>query len=185
MRSVSLILTLILFFTGCQPEDEGPQDYIEVDGQKYELGTCHVSYFDRLNDAGELNHFYQIQVFGKDWIIHFDSDGNFFSERGEDLFIYFTVESKQAITIENTFYQNAIWSARDTTTVNEYSNITVSNFNKRRLRGHELEIDKPIYLAMENRQLEIKAQGITLYDVSSEGDTIIKTVNIHYRGKYF
>tara|TARA_R110002050_G_scaffold94194_1_gene196189 strand:+ start:39 stop:596 length:558 start_codon:yes stop_codon:yes gene_type:complete len=185
MRSVSLILTLILFFTGCQPEDEGPQDYIEVDGLKYELGTSRVIYYDRINDAGELNHFYQIQVFGIDYIIHYDSNRNFFSDQGEDLYIYFTIESKQAITIENTFYQNAIWSARDTTTVNEYSNITVSNFNERRLRGDEQKIDKPIYLAMENRQLEIKAQGITLYDVSSEGDTIIKTVNIHYRGKYF
>jgi hypothetical protein len=105
MRLAQLIILLILFFTSCKSEEE-PQNYIEVDGRKYELGTSHVSYYDRLNDAGELNHFYQIQVFGKNYKVQFDSDGKFYSENGDDFYVFFSLESKQAVRLEKTFYKN-------------------------------------------------------------------------------
>mgnify|MGYP003649672654 CR=1 FL=1 len=184
MRTVNLIIFLILLFAACRPEDEEPQDYIELDGKKYELGTCHVSYFDRLNDAGELNHFYQIQVFGKNYQVQFDSEGNYYNEKGDDIAISIFVESKQAFSLENTFYQNIVGGGRDTTSLNEYSNLSLYNFEESSLMMDYQKIGPSIYLAMENRQLEILVENIKFYSNYSISDSTARKVNIRYHGRY-
>jgi len=184
VKSLYSIFALIIILFSCQKKDDSPKNYIEIDGVKHALGTSHVTYIKRLNDVGELNYYYQIQLYGEDYQILFDSDGRYYSEKGEDLFVGVYLESEQAITLESTFYENRIGVLRDTNMANEYSSFRLYNFEGRSYDPYYLTKAKLIYIAMENRQLELITTDYKVYSGFTASDSIALSINLYYKGPY-
>lgn len=180
-----LIISILITMLSCNKGEEEIDYYLEFDGKKYELDQSHYASYINYNIYDQRRHYHQIQIFGKNLKMRYDSDNRYYSSAGEGLTLSFYLQSIDTNALNDGFYDYLPFWLNDSVPSNSYLDVNVFDLDSDRIRLEETESNSPIYFAIKNRQLEVRGENIKFYAVDSTGDTVKKLINVHYKGKYF
>jgi len=183
LKRLTYILSLLLVLVSCTKPENEPSNYVEVEGVKYELDVSHISNYKRRDTYGIVRNYYAILLYGKDYKIKYDSEGQWYSEGSTDIYLRINAQSINPNRLDAGFYKKVL--AEDTIINFRY---TIFSFSQPESRRYEIPHDTtgfPVYMAMNDNTLEIRAEELVLIDYDySEGKQYEIKAKLNYKGRY-